>query len=81
MRSPSAIGSSLVVTSLIVLAVPLISLALHIADDLLPSSISNSFDFLLTFPQTVASFLVMYLGVCLHCIGLKFLEECAQGEQ
>jgi hypothetical protein len=82
MRSPSAVGSTLIVTSLFVLAVPLISLVMHFADVHMPLIISipstssiSSTDAMVTFPRIVASGLVMYLAGCLNYVGRKSIEE------
>jgi len=85
MRSPSAIGSTLIVTSAFVLVAPLISLVLHFADSHLPSIIlipltssassSLQFEAMVTFPRIVASGLVLYLGGCFAFVGWKLLEE------
>ena len=85
MRSPSAVGSALVVTSLVVLVAPLISCVLHFLHDVplisipltswMNSSFNLQFEAMATFPRIVASGFVMYVGACLHCVGREFLKE------
>jgi hypothetical protein len=74
MRSPSVIGSTLVVTSLFVLIAPLISFVLHFADVPLISK-QLQFEAMVTFPRIMASGLVIYLGMCFHCVGREFLTR------
>ena len=76
-RSPSIVGPVLVVLSLFVLVLPFIPL-LHFTDvnnNQITSSMIMSKSMLPSFPQIVASCLVMYISVCLNYVGRKLIEE------